>query len=281
MPSSTYAQIPTLVTFLGRLKPTSILDVGLGNGKLGFIARDFLDVMQGERYRQEDWQLKLDGIEAFGEYIQDHQKAIYDTIHIGDAFDVIDRLEHYDVILVGDVLEHLEKTRAETFLDKCCDHCTQAIILSIPLSETWTQEDIYDNPYERHRSFWKPEEFESRAQEFNLFDFPGLGQYGTFLMRREDHQHHQARRTADTLADDGQATAAVAALEAALHTLPPNLNTVLQLADLLVRQGAIETAIHWLRVGRGHFPDEPSIEPFITSLMQLLPAADTRDSLTA
>ncbi|HJN46530.1 MAG: hypothetical protein CL477_03535 [Acidobacteria bacterium] len=281
MPTSTYSQIPTLVGFLERLMPTSILDIGLGNGKLGYVARDLLDVMHGERYRMEDWQLKLDGIEAFPDYIQDHQRAIYDDILIGDAFDVIDRVGQYDVILVGDVLEHLEKTRAEAFLDKCCDHCTQAVILSIPLSEKWTQEDIYDNPYERHRSFWKSEDFESRAQEFKLLDFAGVGQYGTFLMRREDYQHHQARRTADTLAGDEQPAAAVAALEAALHTLPPNLNTLLQLADLLVRQGAIEAAIHWLRVGQGHFPDEPSLEPFIASLMQLMPPADTRHRLSA
>lgn len=261
--------------------PTSILDVGLGNGKLGFIARDLLDVMHGERYRKEDWQVQLDGIEAFPDYIQAHQRAIYDDILIGDAFDVIDTLGQYDVILVGDVLEHLEKTRAEGFLDKCCAHCTQAIILSIPLSEKWTQGDIYGNPYERHRSFWKLEDFETRAKEFRVLQFADVGQYGTFLMRREDYQHHQARRTADSLADDGQPAEAVAALEAALNVLPPNLNTVLQLADLLVRQGAIESAVHWLRVGRSHFPDEPSLEPFIMSLMKLVRVPDSGDRLSA
>jgi len=281
MPTSTYCQIPTLVSFLERLMPTSILDIGLGNGKLGYVARDLLDVMHGERYRQDEWQLKLDGIEAFGEYIQDHQKAIYDTIHVGDAFDVIDRLGHYDVILVGDVLEHIEKTRAEALLDKCCDHCTQGIILSIPLGEKWTQEAIYGNEYERHRSFWTPDDFESRAHEFKLLDFPELGQYGTFLMRHEDYRHHQARRTSDVLADDGRPAEAVAALESALHTLPPNLNTVLQLADLLVRQGELTSAIHWLRVGQSHFPDEPTLEPFITSLQQLLPETDTSERLSA
>ena len=48
MPTSTYSQIPTLVGFLERLMPTSILDIGLGNGKLGYVARDLLDVMHGE-----------------------------------------------------------------------------------------------------------------------------------------------------------------------------------------------------------------------------------------
>ncbi len=274
MPTSTYSQIPALITFLERLMPSSILDVGLGNGKLGFIARDLLDVMHGERYRQEEWQIRIDGIEAFPDYVQAHQRAIYDDILIGDAFEVIDRVGLYDVILLGDVLEHLEKTRAEAFLDKCCAHCKQGIILSIPLSERWTQADIYGNPYERHLSFWKLEELETRVTEFRLLEFAGVGQYGTFLIRREDYLHYQARRRADTLAGEGQQATAVAALEGALDTLPPHLNTVLQLAELLVRQGAIESALHWLRVGQSHFPEEPSLRSFITKLSQQVQLLD-------
>ena len=93
MPTSPYSQIVHYVNYLLDVQPTSILDIGVGNGKLGFIARDLLDVMYGERYASRDWKLQLDGIEAFGDYIQDHQQAIYNEIHVGDAFDVIDELE--------------------------------------------------------------------------------------------------------------------------------------------------------------------------------------------
>ncbi len=141
------------------------------------------------------------------------------------------------------------------------------------------------HPYERHLSFWKLEELEeleeleTRVTEFHLLEFPGVGQYGTFLIRREDYLHHQARRQAETLAGDGQQATAVVALEGALDTLPPNLNTVLQLAELLVRQGAIESALHWLRVGQSHFPEEPSLLSFIASLTQLVPVGTTGKQL--
>jgi hypothetical protein len=46
----------------------------------------------------------LDGIEVYGDYIQDHQRSIYNDIFVGDAFDVIDGLDQYDMILMGDVL---------------------------------------------------------------------------------------------------------------------------------------------------------------------------------
>ena len=139
MPTSTYSHIPTVIRFLETARPGSLLDIGLdiglGNGKIGFLARDLLDVMLGERYHKKDWRVKIDGIEVFGDYIQAHQRAIYDDIHIGDAFEVIDRLGAYDLVFLGDVLEHLEKERAWVFLDKCLAHAKQYVILAIPLGE--------------------------------------------------------------------------------------------------------------------------------------------------
>jgi SAM-dependent methyltransferase len=186
MPTSPYAHLYPIVEFLNTTKPASVLDVGLGNGKLGFIARDLLDVMLGGRHRKEDWQIKIDGIEIFAEYIQDHQKAIYDEIHIGNAFDVIDTLGSYDLIILGDVLEHFEKSQAYQFLDKCISHCNTHMILCIPLGEKWTQPEIYGNPYERHLSFWNFEEFEPFICKYNIFNYTP-GDYGAFLIKKEDY----------------------------------------------------------------------------------------------
>ena len=129
MPTSPYSHLSTVVEYLLAARPSSILDIGLGNGKLGFIARDLLDVMFGERYRKEDWRIQIDGIEVFANYIQDHQKAIYDEIYIGDAFDVIDTLGTYDMIVLGDVLEHFEKPKARRLLDKCAAHANDHLII--------------------------------------------------------------------------------------------------------------------------------------------------------
>jgi tetratricopeptide (TPR) repeat protein len=192
-----------MICFLEMIKPSSILDVGVGNGKIGFIARDLLDVMLGERYRKQDWQTRIDGIELFAPYIQDHQKAIYDTIYIGDAHEIIDTLGNYDLIIAGDVLEHFEKEKAWQFLDKCAVRCNKYIILNLPLGEGWHQPDIYGNPHERHLSVWTYDELVPFVTEKELFFFQGVGEYGCFLIKKEDyllyrqHQNDTPVRTAE------------------------------------------------------------------------------------
>jgi len=186
MPTSPYAHLYTIVEFLNNVRPASILDVGVGNGKMGFVARDLLDVMHGEhgKFIKEDWKIKIEGIEIFPEYIQDHQRAIYDHIYIGNAYDVIDTLETYDMIILGDVLEHFEKNQAHQFLDKCIAHSNMHVIVCIPLGEKWTQGAIYGNPYEKHLSFWSFEEFKPFACSHNIFQYTP-GAYGAFLIKKE------------------------------------------------------------------------------------------------
>ena len=187
MPTSPFSHITSMIRFLSKMLPSSILDIGVGNGKLGFIARDLLDVMLGERFRKEDWKVRLDGIEAFPHYIQDHQRAIYDNIYIGDAFDVIDTLGRYDMVILGDVLEHFEKEQALKFLDKCAEHSNKSLAIFIPLGKNWIQSEIYGNPYERHLSFWDREEFAPFICDQELFTFPNIGNYGAFLIHKEDY----------------------------------------------------------------------------------------------
>jgi hypothetical protein len=193
MPTSPYGHLETFVGFLMESRPRSILDIGLGNGKLGFLARDCLDVMLNESYHRSHWKVRIDGIEAYGDYIQDHQRAIYDTIHIGDAFDVIERLDTYDLIILGDVLEHFEKDRAWAFFDKCIQHAGRHLAVFIPLGKTWQQPAIYGNSYETHRSSWFFEELERFSERHALFDY-SAGPYGAFLLNRDDYVDSRIER---------------------------------------------------------------------------------------
>jgi hypothetical protein len=190
MPTSPYAHLYSVVEYLSTTRPASLLDVGLGNGKLGFLARDLLDVMLGERYWKEDWQVKIDGIEIFPEYVQDHQKAIYDEIYFGDAFDIIDTLGTYDMIMLGDVLEHFEKQKALEFFDKCVAHANEGLIVCIPLGEKWVQPEIYGNPYEKHLSYWQSEEFEPFSCTQKYFEY-SPGPYGAFLVKKNDYLEYK------------------------------------------------------------------------------------------
>jgi hypothetical protein len=193
MPTSPYAHIQTFVDYLLETRPTSILDIGLGNGKLGFVARDLLDVMLGERYRREQWQVRIDGIEVFPDYIQNHQRDIYDHIHIGDAFETIAQLGNYEMIFVGDVLEHFEKPKAWEFLDRCITHTDKHLILNLPLGPEWEQPAIYENPFEQHRSVWSWPELEPFTWKYKFFDiFPG--RYSCLLIRKDDYIDYKISR---------------------------------------------------------------------------------------
>lgn len=186
MPTSPYGHIHAFTNFLNLTKPASILDIGLGNGKMGFIARDILDVGFNKSYRMEDWQVRIDGIEIFPDYIQVFQEAIYDNIYIGNAFEVIDGLGPYDMIIMGDVLEHFEKTQALELLNKCFTLCLKWVIICIPLGDQWNQPEIYGNPHEKHLSSWEYEEFKPFVCAWELFKY-APGQYGAFLAKKEDY----------------------------------------------------------------------------------------------
>ncbi|UCD10557.1 MAG: tetratricopeptide repeat protein [Nitrospinaceae bacterium] len=266
MPTSTYSYLPTVVKFLQAVRPESLLDIGLGNGKIGFIARDLLDVMLGERYRKKDWRVIIDGIEVFGDYIQAHQRAIYDDIHIGDAFEVIDRLGEYDVVFLGDVLEHLEKERAWVFLDKFLAHARACVILAIPLGEKWVQPEIYGNSHEEHLSFWNREELEPLAAEKEYLNFPNLGLYAVFMVPREDGQRVRAQQKADRLIAQGKNAEAIALVEDAFSRLPPRLDSELYRVDLLLNAGRLREAIARLEEARRAFPEEESLGRFIEQL---------------
>jgi len=67
MGTSDASNIPFVVAELQRLQPQSILDVGMGFGKWGVLAREYLDVWGG-RCRPADWRLRLEGVEIHAPY---------------------------------------------------------------------------------------------------------------------------------------------------------------------------------------------------------------------
>lgn len=186
MPTSPYVHLQTFVDYLLETRPKSLLDVGLGNGKLGFVARDLLDVMLGERYRRQEWKTRIDGIEVFPDYLQGHQQLIYDNIFIGDAWTVLPGLDTYDMIVLGDVLEHFTKERAWAFLDICMNRVQQHLILNLPLGDAWDQPEIYSNPHEKHRSVWTWAELSPFVWKYKFFEiYPGT--YSCLLIRKQDY----------------------------------------------------------------------------------------------
>jgi hypothetical protein len=167
MPSSRPNAIPTVIHLIRQLKPKSILDVGIGFGKWGHLFREYTDINQAEReprrYHREHWHVRIDGIEGNEAYLTDMHRYLYNQIHLGDACQLLDRLNSYDLIFMGDLIEHLEKQRGMKLLQRALDKARKAVIVSTPKYETG-QSDLCDNELERHRSLWTAEDFTGFAR---------------------------------------------------------------------------------------------------------------------
>lgn len=90
--------------------------------------------------------LTMDAVEIFGPNIKEHRlKDKYRRVWECDAYDF--RYDWYDLIILGDVLEHMTVERAQTVLERTRLRCRD-VIIGVPF--LYKQDAIYDNPYERH-----------------------------------------------------------------------------------------------------------------------------------
>ena len=151
MPSSRPGSIPLVVSLIRRLNPDTVLDVGAGFGKWGFLLREYLEVWQG-RLHPDDWEKAIDAAEIFEGYrALPWYPVIYRHVY-GDVRKV--DLGRYDLVLWGDVIEHLSKAEGQSLLRKC-----RAWIVTTPNGGT-DQGASFGNEAERHRSRWGVEDFE-------------------------------------------------------------------------------------------------------------------------
>ena len=166
MPSSRPIPIPYVVDILRQIKPTSILDVGVGFGKYGHIFREYTDIVAAEketrRYDRENWQCQIDGIEVFAKYLTSMHEYLYNQIHIGDAITVISNMNtaSYDLVWMGDVIEHLTKERGLELIAEAMRISRHCVALSTP-SRFVEQSALLGNEHERHLSFWNSSDLHS------------------------------------------------------------------------------------------------------------------------
>jgi len=162
MPSSRPNTIPAVIHLLRQIEPQSILDVGVGFGKWGHLFREYTDICESEReperYQRQNWHVQIDGIEGHEAYLTEMHRYLYNEIHVGDALDVLPTLGIYDLVFLGDVIEHLEKPDGERLLREALAHAGKAVIVSTPRFLTG-QGPVCGNSLEQHRCLWTEEDF--------------------------------------------------------------------------------------------------------------------------
>ncbi len=111
-------------------KDTPILDVGAGSGKFRKLLFDYTTI---------------DAVEIHGPYIKEYNlKDMYNEVWHRNIMGMLQRLDDYPLMILGDVLEHLVVFDAQILLRAF----TGTVIVCIPYE--YPQEAVNDNLYETH-----------------------------------------------------------------------------------------------------------------------------------
>jgi hypothetical protein len=150
-------QIPHVLDVVAEVQPSSVLDVGAGYGKYGFLVREYMPVQ------------RVDGLD-----VGPPRYPAYDHFYTGDARELERVLPPdapvYDLALFIEVLEHLEKPDAYVLLDALTRRARR-VLVTTPLG--FRRQDVPELPYEVHRSGWYPWEFHGRYRVHHLRMYPG------------------------------------------------------------------------------------------------------------
>jgi SAM-dependent methyltransferase len=161
MPSSDYHSIPKVLQVVERLQPRSILDIGMGHGRYGFLFREILDWNYG-RLNQNDWAVEINAVEVETAYIRPHQQAVYNRILVGDWLKDISISDIYDLIFMGDVLEHFGEGDWQLALTKARAFSDVTLAVSPNHIGSMNQNAWHGFEHERHRSLLSAEKVGGR-----------------------------------------------------------------------------------------------------------------------
>ncbi len=106
----------------------TILDVGACDGKWRKLLPEYT----------------MDAVEIFPPNAE-AIKPLYRQVFEGDVCDI--SYGHYDLIIFGDVIEHMTPARARAALEYAKPRC-QDLIIGVPW--LYKQDEIYGNPWEKH-----------------------------------------------------------------------------------------------------------------------------------
>ncbi|WP_234973033.1 hypothetical protein [Paenibacillus vortex] len=94
--------------------------------------------------------------------VDSYHSCFYNKIHVADAFDHLHAVVEpgqFDLIILGDVLEHFTKERGLALLQTCIQK-SRFVLLNIPIGTNWPQGAAYGNEFEAHLSTWTTEELD-------------------------------------------------------------------------------------------------------------------------
>lgn len=120
---------------LRALAPASLLDVGAGAGTYA-------------RLLAEDRPARMVALEVFEPYVERYRlHELYDEVLLGDARTT--ELPEADVVVLGDVAEHMSVEEAQDLWRRAGDAARRAVYMSIPIVR-YPQGELEHNAHEVH-----------------------------------------------------------------------------------------------------------------------------------
>jgi protein-L-isoaspartate O-methyltransferase len=111
-----------------------VLDVGAGFGTYARLLPEYS---------------RIEAVEVWKAYVDRFELGrLYSVVHVTDALSFLATCDPYDLIILGDVLEHLAIADGQLLLERCRTK-GKALIVSVPY--LYRQDAIYDNPWEIHQ----------------------------------------------------------------------------------------------------------------------------------
>ena len=170
MPGSVRENDDFVIDFVRKNRINFVLDVGAGKGTYF----ELLDAqVNGD----------IDGIEVWQPYIDQydlHEK--YDKLYVGDARSIVELIPSgkYDLIIFGDILEHMPKEDALTLWEESARVAKWGLI-SVPIIH-YPQGAEFGNPYEVHvQDHLHPEDI---RRDYGPFETEAIYEItGTFVKR--------------------------------------------------------------------------------------------------
>jgi Kdo-III transferase WaaZ len=178
MASSAVELLTPIVTLIRSLDPSSVLDIGVGFGKWGFLCREYLEVWK-DRVKKDEWEMQIDGVEIFPETHDSLQPYLYNRLFYKDARE-FEPDKVYDLVMACDVVEHMPKQDGLDLIQKMSSSWASNCIVSLPLGDEWMRNCYGRNPHDAHEAVWNDNDLGREWQRIKV-TVPGGRQIGIFF----------------------------------------------------------------------------------------------------
>lgn len=144
----------------------TVLDVGVGAGKYGKMWYDLVNP-----------QIDMQGVEVCGPYFKrfaDVYRKYYSEVHHGDIMESLQSPEvKFDLVIFGDVLEHLPKSSGLDVLHFWVYRC-KYMFIQYPSHYIQNPADVDGYFHEAHISVWREADFETLDTPVKFWKEPPL-----------------------------------------------------------------------------------------------------------